>query len=112
MTATKASSPRGGRILSAGVLLCAVLTPALASAQGAALQPSVSNSVLPPMDGVYSVPGPGSTLVSPSATLAPPSPPPPPVAAVPPPTTPLVQAGHVPLVLAARFGRDLPQITG
>jgi hypothetical protein len=98
--------------LSAGVLLLAVLVPAFASAQTAALQPPASSTVLPPMDGVYSVPGPGSTLVSPSASLpAPPAPPP--VTAVPlPAATPLIQAGQVPLVLAARFGREMPQITG
>jgi hypothetical protein len=64
------------------------------------------------MDGVYSVPGPGSSLVSPGAAMPAP-PPPPPVTAVPPPAaTPLIQAGQVPLVLTARFGREMPQITG
>lgn len=111
MMAAKTGVPRGSGVLSAGVLLLAVLTPAFASAQTTALTPSTSSTVLPPMDGVYSLPGPGSSLVSPGASL--PAPPPPPVTAVPPPAaTPLIQAGHVPLVLTARFGREMPQITG
>jgi hypothetical protein len=111
MMATKASSPRGGRIESASALLLAALMPAFASAQ--ALQPSgPSTSTLPPMDGVYSIPRPGSSLVSPGTSM-PAAPPPPPVtASPPPPSTPLIQAGHVPLVLAARYGRELPQING
>jgi hypothetical protein len=111
MMATKASSPRGGRIVSAGALLFAALMPASAAAQ--ALQPSGSStSTLPPMDGVYSIPRAGSSLVSPGTSMPAPPPPPPVTAAPPPPSTPLIQAGQVPLVLSARFGRDLPQITG
>jgi hypothetical protein len=112
MMATTASSPRGGRVLSAKILLLAVLTPMLAAAQTSALQPSATTSTLPPMDGVYSIPGPGSSLVSPGVSMPAPLPPPPVTAAPPPPSTPLVQAGHVALALTARFGRDLPQITG
>ncbi|HEY0566880.1 MAG TPA: hypothetical protein VGD13_01935 [Xanthobacteraceae bacterium] len=114
MIATKEGSPRGGRIVLVGVLLSAVLMPAFASAQTSALQSPTSTTTLPPMDGVYSIPGPGSSLVSPGAALplAPPPLPPPVTAAPPPAATPLVQAGQVALLLTARFGRDMPQITG
>jgi len=64
---------------------------------------------------------PPPSLVAPSAPLQLGAPPPPPAAAAPAPattpaavtpSTPMVPAGQVALMVSARFGRDLPGITG
>jgi hypothetical protein len=66
----------------------------------------------PPAE-IPSIPSaPEMTLAPPSGGITAPKPLPPPMPAPPPQSSPIVPAGHVALAVAARYGRDAPQING
>ncbi len=88
-----------GRAAALGLVLVA---PAAAFAQARNLLPPQVSVSAPAAPGMGS---PGATLISPTP-LGPPTPPPMAQAA------PIVPAGHVALAVAARYGRDAPQIGG
>jgi|SoiMethySBSTD1v2_1073268.scaffolds.fasta_scaffold383770_2 hypothetical protein len=111
------------RALMLAALCSTLIVPSEVSAQlrttPPALQspPSSSPDVpRPPGD----IPG-ATTLLPPGGGVLSPNPPPPPPAAAPVPlpppapsvqSSPMVPAGHIALSVAARYGRELPQITG
>ena len=116
---------RGGQLVLATGIWLAVL-PAAAGAQffGSTQGPDNSFTLRPPRDVPSVPPGPGQTLIPPSGNVAPPATKGPLLqppaanlgtqahAAPTAPVAPAVPAGQGALAVSARFGRDLPAITG